>query len=96
MPKSQLPSLEHAIKKINWNEHLAHKSVDENCKSLMVKLETIIHSFMRKIKSKPGKRNHLPWINETIRSLMKQRDSTLKMVLKNKLAHETFIHHIEE
>ena len=54
----------------------------------MAKLNSIIHGFMQKVKSKSGQRNYLPWLNDKLRSLMKQRDQGLKMALKNKSEHE--------
>lgn len=62
--------------------------MDDNCNSFMAELRTAIHSFMQKVKCKPGQRHYLPWLNENIRSLMKQRDRALKMSLKNKMEHE--------
>lgn len=40
-----------------------------------------------KMKYKPGQRSHLPWINDNIRTLMKQRHRALKMAVKNKVTH---------
>lgn len=88
VPNGQLTNLENTIKEINWNEYLANTNVDDNCNRLMCELQTTIQSFMRKVKYKPGKRNYLPWLNENIRSLMKQRDQALKMALRNNVEHE--------
>lgn len=62
--------------------------MDCNCNTFMAELHIIIISFMRKVKCKPGLRNPLPWLNEKLRSLVKQRDQALKMTLKNKAENE--------
>lgn len=40
------------------------------------------------MKPKPGQREYLPWLNETIQLLMKQRDHALKLALKSKTEHD--------
>lgn len=54
----------------------------------MAVIQKTMKGFMKNIKQKPRKRNHLPWLNSTIRSLMKQRDYALKIAIKTKTTHE--------
>lgn len=42
-------------------------------------IQTTVNSFMRQVKSRPKKKNSLPWLNKTIWSLVKQRDNALKL-----------------
>lgn len=75
------------MNEIDWSDHLNHEHVDENCNVLMAVIQETMNCFMKKIKPKPRKKNHLPWLNSEIWSLMKQRDHTLKISLKTKAAH---------
>ena len=66
IPGNQSPNLVNAIKEINLNEQLVHKSINDNCSSFMVEHRTTTHSVLRKIKCKGGQRSHLPWITDNI------------------------------
>lgn len=51
-------------------------------------IQTTVNSFMRQVKSRPRKKNCLPWLNVNIWSLMKQGDNAMKQFLKSKMECE--------
>lgn len=66
IPKSQLDSFEKTIKEKYWEAYLSYEGVDQNCTSFMTEIQKTINSYTRKVKLKPGIREYLPWLNETI------------------------------
>merc|ERR1712035_306359 len=81
IPKCEVKNLETALSEINWSEHLTGEQVEDNCNAFMTVIQTTMSGFMKNIKHKPRKKNHLPWLNSNIWSLMKQRDHALKIAL---------------
>lgn len=56
------------------------------CKEVMNKVEGIIFKFLKK--QKHLKKRTLPWINEELKKLMKERDLALKKSVKTKLSSD--------
>lgn len=88
IPHNKLGHLKKAIEEVNWNDHFSEQCLENNSRSFMTKLSSVIHGFIRKVKPDRVKKKHLPWLNDELRSLMKQRDLALKMSLKKKSEHE--------
>ncbi len=42
---------------------------------------------MKNIKPKPWEKDHLPWLNSVIQSVLKKRDHALKMAPETKVVH---------
>lgn len=83
-----MKNLETALSEVNWSDLIIYDNVNDNCNAFMAVIQKTIKSFMKNIKQKPRKRNHLPWLNSTIWSLMKQRDYALKTAIKTKTTHD--------
>lgn len=73
IPHNKLDHLKKAIEEVNWNDLFSDQCMENNVQSFMTKLSSVMHGFMRKVKPRPGKNPHLPWLNDELRSLMKQR-----------------------
>lgn len=93
LPRREIPKLTQALNNIDWANHLIHNHVSDNCNAFMTVIQNTVSTFTKKIKVKPSKKNHFPWLNENIRLLMKQRDRALKISLKTKWVNDrqTFI-----
>lgn len=87
IPKGEIQNLENALNDIIWSDHLTYDHVNENCHAFMTVIQDTMYHFMEKCKSKPRKKDHLPWVNSEIWALMKQRDHAPKMAIKTKNAH---------
>ncbi len=83
IPKREIPNLTQALTNIKWNDLLIHEHASDNCNTFMTVLQETMATFL-KIKGKPSKKNHLPWLNEDLWTLMKRRDHALKVWLKTK------------
>ena len=88
VPRREIPKLTQALNNIDWANHLTHNHVSDNCHVFMTVIQNTVSTFTKKIKAKPSKKNHLPWLNENIWSLMKQRDRALKISLKTKRVND--------
>ncbi len=84
IPKREIPNLTQALTNIKWNDLLIHEHASDNCNTFMTVIQETMATFLKKIKGKPSKKNHLPWLNEDLWSLMKRRDHALKVWVKNK------------
>ena len=84
IPKSELNYFEKAIKGINWNDLLSYTDVEADSQVFLSTIQTTINGFLKKIKSKPGQKSTLPWLNGEIWKLMKERDYALKISLRSK------------
>lgn len=82
IPKNDVPKLDNELKEINWT-NMVWDEVDSSCRQVMNKIDGIVSKYLKKRKS--GKQRSLPWINESIKKLMKQRDQILKQAIKSKL-----------
>ena len=88
VPRREIPNLTQTLNNINWDNYLTHNHVSDNCNVFMTVIQDTVSAFTRKIKAKPSKKNHLPWLNETICTLLKKRDHALKISLKTKRVND--------
>ncbi len=68
---------------IRWNEVLQHDQVNKCCDEFMINISHIVDNCF-KCQNKSQRKIQLPWINDTIYQLMKQRDHALKTFLKTR------------
>ena len=83
IPKQDLPILERKLSEVTWNDVLQSTDPNTCCIELMNAINKIISKFLKTAK-KSKRKNSLPWVNSSIRQLMKQRDLALKAYLKNR------------
>lgn len=88
VPKREIPNLTQALNNINWDHYISHNHVNDSCNIFMTVIQDTVSAFTRKIKTKPSKKNNLPWLNEAIQTLMKKRDHALKISLKTKRVND--------
>ncbi|OON91327.1 MAG: hypothetical protein ATN33_01430 [Epulopiscium sp. Nele67-Bin001] len=90
IPKNQLQSLNEEIQKVDWSDILKNNDVEASSDSFIKKVNDVIIRFMKKGKSKQH-RNHLPWLNNEIIKLMKNRDNALKQSLRTRTISDRHI-----
>ena len=83
IPKQDLTSLENELKGVTWNNVLQSNNPNICCNELINIIEKIICKFLKTLKNSNRKKS-LPWLNASIRQLMKQRDLALKATLKSR------------
>lgn len=78
IPKNKQSEFKSAIDNINW-EDLVSSNIDLEISSQIFteKLQSTISDFSIKTKYK-YKKQSLPWVNDNIKKLMKERDNALK------------------
>ena len=82
VPKNDLQKLEHELRGVSWNNVLQSADPNRCCHELMNIIDKIMSKFL-KTKKKTNRKNSLPWIDSSIRQLMKKRDLALKESLKS-------------
>lgn len=80
--KRDFPVLDNELNGISWSNILENEDVHNCCKEIISRLEEVISKFLKK--QKHLKKRSLPWLNDDIRRLMKERDMALKKSLKSK------------
>lgn len=83
LPKQDLSSLGNELNGMTWNNVLQSNDPNGCCNELMTVIEKIICKFLKKSKNS-NRKESLPWVNVSIRQLMKQRDFALKAFLKSR------------
>ena len=82
VPKNDLQKLEHELRRVSWNNVLQSEDPNICCHELVNIIDKIMSKFL-KPKKKTNRKNSLPWIDSSIRQLMKKRDLALKESLKS-------------
>ena len=82
IPKQDLPTLEHELNEVTWDDVLQSTDPNTCCSELMKAINTIISKFLKTAK-KSKRKKYLQWVNSPIRQLMKQQDFALKACLKS-------------
>lgn len=72
---------------INWNELFSVNDVETSSQLFNSKIKEVMEPFINREKSK-RKGNHLPWLNNQCKILMKERDILLKTFLKSGLTSD--------
>ncbi len=93
IPKRLKNEFEEEFKKLDWNEILSTDNLEAASECLMVTINKIKGEFSKNVTFSRKKQN-LPWLNEQLWKLMRQRDHALKIAIKSGLAHDrrTFQH----
>lgn len=85
IPKREFVHFERAVQQTNWADILNRNSVEADCKLFTTKLGNLVNEFTRKTRNKgKNKNNTLPWLNNDIFNMIKERDLLLKRALKTK------------
>jgi len=90
IPKQEKQNFIDSIGDVKWDELFSGINLDEDCSLFSNKIQQIITQFTRKIKLR-AKKNGLPWLNESILKLMKERDHSLKLAVKSGHNRHQFI-----
>lgn len=88
IPKADQDNFDTAIKEIKWCDLLSGMDVETDSQQFLSKIKSTINSFLKETKPKHRQKSILPWVNEEIRKLMKERDRALKTALKSKTEHD--------
>ena len=83
IPKNKKEDFKNAIQKISWDEILDSNDVSFTSQCFTEKIHKTIKDFSKESRKK-HKRSSLPWINENVIQLMRERDRALKTSLKSK------------
>lgn len=78
IPKDKKEDFNNAVQSIKWDDLMKSDNLDYSSQYFTDKLHKLIKDFSKKSRNK-NKRASLPWINETIVQMMKDRDQTLKI-----------------
>jgi len=89
IPKNKHEAFKVAINNIKWDEILLENDLEISSQILTEKLQSTIHEFSIRIKCK-NKKQSLPWMNEKILKLMKERDNALKISTNSKMSTDRF------
>ncbi|XP_056291865.1 uncharacterized protein LOC130207340 [Pseudoliparis swirei] len=87
IPKRNLDIFHHTIQLIDWDDLLLGIDIEEDSKAFSDKLENTMKDFSCKFRHKHIKHS-VPWMNDDILKIMKERDSALKTAIKNKSSHD--------
>lgn len=87
IPKRLINEFESQFQQLSWSEFLSTDNLDDASKSLMTMIDKVKSEFSKNITYSRKKQN-LPWLNEQVWALMKQRDYALKTAVKSGLAHD--------
>lgn len=74
------------MSQLTWSEILSTEDLEVASRSIMTKVNSVKNEFSKSV-THSRKKLILPWLNEQIWSLMKQRDYALKTAIKSGLAH---------
>ncbi len=86
IPKSLVGQFEEKLKHLDWNDVLQSGDIENAFNTMMDRVNNTKNEFSKNV-SYSNKIN-LPWLNEHLWKLMKQRDLALKAALKSKLPHD--------
>lgn len=89
IPKNKQDDFKAAIKNIKWDELLPVNDLEMTSQIFTEKLQSTIHEFSIRIKCK-NKKQSLPWMNEKVLKLMKERDNALKIATKSKMSLDRY------
>jgi len=87
IPKSKYQNFLDAANQIQWDDILPLVDSDKDNQTFLITLERTIKEFTQKFKYKHNK-NIVPWINQDIIKIMKERDLALKLANKTKSTHD--------
>ena len=65
IPKQDLPTSEHKLNKVTWDDVLQSTDPNTSCSELMKAINTIISKFLKTAK-KSKRKESLPWVNSII------------------------------
>jgi len=86
IPKSELENFHMTINKVNWNEIITGRNVEEDSERFINTIQSVAQKFTKTSQfKKKSKKNCLPWLSTDLLKLMKDRDHVLKDFLKFKL-----------
>ncbi len=83
IPRKKLTEFENELKGVNWDELQQYDQVNDCCNKLMSSIVSIVDKYIKKRK-KSQRKFQIPWMNDTIRKLMKKRDHALKTFIKTR------------
>ena len=84
IPKNKKEDFKNAIQKISWDEILVSNDVSFTSQCFTEKIHKTIKDFSKESRKK-HKRSSLPWINENVIQMMRERgDRALQTSLKSK------------
>jgi len=84
IPKGKLIAFNEEIAGLKWNDILTSRDIDYGCNTFFNKINSVREEkFTVGVKKKFKHKNNLPWFNETLWKLMKNRDSALKKAIKS-------------
>ena len=85
IPKNKKEDFKNEVQNIKWDELMKSDNLDVTSQYFVDKLHKLIKEFSQMSRNK-NNRASLPWMNESILQMMKERDQILKASLKSKLA----------
>jgi len=88
IPKNKQNEFKSVIGNMNW-EDLVSSNIDLELSSQIFteKIQSTISEFSIKMKHK-YKKQSLPWVNDNIKKIMKERDNALKLATRSKMVHD--------
>lgn len=86
IPKSPIGQFEEKLKHLDWNDVMQSGDLEQAFMYMMDSINTTKNEFSKNLYY--SSKVHLPWLNEQLWRLMKQRDFALKAALKSKLPHD--------
>lgn len=87
IPKNKQDDFNEAIKNMNWEDLLYHTDLEIASQTFTEKLQSTISDFSIQMKCK-NKKQSLPWVNDNIKQLMKERGNALKLATRSKRTHD--------
>ncbi len=84
IPKNKKEDFKNAMQSIKWDDLMKSDNLEYTSQYLTDKLHKLIKEFSKKSRNK-NKRASLPWINDTLFQMVKERDQALKISVKSKL-----------
>ena len=75
------------FRQLSWSEFLSPDNLDDTAESLMTMINKVKSEFSKNI-TYSSKKQNLPWFNEQVWALMRQRDYALKTAIKSGLAQD--------
>lgn len=83
IPKDYQQNLKNELQQLDWANVLNNNDIDARSDILTKSVKDILAHFTKKREYKQ-QRKKLPWLNDDIRKLMKERDHALKKIFKNR------------
>uniref|UniRef100_A0A3B3CCL8 Reverse transcriptase domain-containing protein n=1 Tax=Oryzias melastigma TaxID=30732 RepID=A0A3B3CCL8_ORYME len=90
--KRDLGSFDNEIQQIKWDQITCNKNCQDATADFMKYFSDLVQKYSKELPHKCKIKTSLPWINETVLKLMKQRDAALKKYLKTGLLTDTLLY----